>query len=143
MRFGIEIREPFLDAQLAAHALGLGAGALLKNVQGTLRGKEPLRALYDLYPAELPTMIRDRRKIGFDEGAGLKDDGSWRDLFESAIPDADLADGQREFAEYEITGKEELFCLRALAKSMDVSRVPHLKNRLRVLMPAARKEAAA
>ncbi len=143
MRFAVEIREPFLDGQLAAHAMGLTGGQMLRTVNGALRGKEPLRALYDLYPGELPVMIRDRRKIGFDEGAGLKDDGGWRDLFEAAISDAELADGKRQFADYEIAGKEELFCLRALSKTMDISRVPHLKARLRVWMPAAQKEAAA
>jgi asparagine synthase (glutamine-hydrolysing) len=143
MRFGIEIREPFLDGKLAGYAASLGAGALLKSVNGALRGKEPLRALYDLYPGELPVMIRDRRKIGFDEGAGLKDDGGWRELFEQAISDAELAEGKRQFADYEIAGKEELFCLRALSRTMDIARVPHLKSRLRVLMPAASREAAA
>jgi asparagine synthase (glutamine-hydrolysing) len=135
MRFELEVREPFLDSALAAYAGSLGVDALLKNVNGALRGKEPLRELYDLYPGELPSMIRDRRKIGFDEGAGLKDDGGWSDMFEAAVSDADLAQGKREFAGYEIASKEELFCLRALAKSMDISRVPHLKSRLRLLMP--------
>ena len=139
----MEIREPFLDGQLAAHAMGLNGGQMLRTVNGALRGKEPLRALYDLYPGELPVMIRDRRKIGFDEGAGLKDDGGWQGLFEAAISDTELADGKRQFAGYEIAGKEELFCLRALSKTMDISRVPHLKSRLRMLMPAAQKEAAA
>jgi len=142
MRFELEVREPFLDSALAAYAGSLGVGALLKNVNSALRGKEPLRELYDLYPGELPSMIRDRRKIGFDEGAGLKDDGGWRDMFEAAVSDADLAQGLREFAEYEIASKEELFCLRALAKSMDVSRVPHLKSRLRLLMPQMAEAAA-
>ena len=49
---------------------------------------------------------------------------------------------QREFAEYEIAGKEELFCLRALAKVMDISRVPHLKSRLRLVMPQMAEAAA-
>ena len=93
MRFELEVREPFLDARLAAYAGSLGADALVKNVNGTLRGKEPLRQLYDLYPGELPVMIRDRRKIGFDEGAGLKDDGGWREMFEAAVSDAELAQG--------------------------------------------------
>ena len=142
MRFAVEVREPFLDAGLAAYADSLGVNALLKNVNGALRGKEPLRELYDLYPGELPTMIRDRRKIGFDEGAGLKDDGGWRDMFEAAVSDTELAQGLREFSEYEITSKEELFCLRALANSMDISRVPHLKSRLRLLMPQMAEAAA-
>jgi asparagine synthase (glutamine-hydrolysing) len=143
MRFEVEIREPFLDGALAGYAGSLGVGALLKNVGGTLRGKEPLREIYDLYPGELPSMIRDRRKIGFDEGAGLKDDGGWQDMFEAAMSDAELAEGQRQFAEYEIAGKEELFCLRALAKAMDISRVPHLKSRLRLVMPQIAQTAAA
>jgi asparagine synthase (glutamine-hydrolysing) len=135
MRFELEVREPFLDSALAAYADSMNADELLRNVGGALRGKEPLREIYDLYLGELPVMIRDRRKIGFDEGAGLKDDGGWQSMFEAAVGDAELAEGCREFAEYEIGGKEELFCLRALAKSMDVSRVPHLKSRLRLLMP--------
>jgi asparagine synthase (glutamine-hydrolysing) len=142
MRFEVEVREPFLDSALAAYVNSLGVNALLKNVNGALRGKEPLRELYDLYPGELPSMIRDRRKIGFDEGAGLKDDGGWRDMFEAAVSDAELAQGLREFAEYEIASKEELFCLRALAKTMDISRVPHLKSRLRLLMPQMAEAAA-
>ncbi len=142
MRFEVEVREPFLDSGVAAYAASLGAAALLKSVGGSLRGKEALRQLYDLYPGELPVMIRDRRKIGFDEGAGLKDDGGWRDMFETAISDAELASGLREFAAYEITGKEELFYLRALARTMDISRVPHLKSRLRLLMPQMAEAAA-
>ena len=142
MRFEVEVREPFLDGGLASYAAALSAEDLLKSVNGALRGKEPLRALYDLYPGELPVMIRDRRKIGFDEGAGLKDDGGWRDLFEAAISDAELADGKRQFAGYEVAGKEELFYLRSLSKALDISRVPHLKSRLRVLMPQMREVAA-
>lgn len=143
MRFEVEIREPFLDGKLAAHAMGLRGHQLLKSVKGALRGKEPLRALYDLYPGQLPAMIRDRRKIGFDEGAGLKDDGGWREMFEGAISDAELAEGKRQFADYEIAGKEDFFFLRALSRIMDISRVPHLKNRLRILMPAVEKQAVA
>ena len=138
MAFEVEVREPFLDLDLCAHAAGLNGAQLLRATDG--RGKEPLRALYDLYPGELPTMIRDRRKIGFDEGAGLKDD--WRELFEQTVSDVELADGKREFAEFEIGGKEDLFCLRALADTMDISRVPHLKSRLRLLMPQMREAAA-
>ena len=135
MRFEVEIREPFLDSDLAAYAGSLDAGALLKSVGGTLRGKEALRQIYDLYPSELPSMIRDRRKIGFDEGAGLKNDEGWQDMFETALSNSELAEGVREFAQYEISSKEELFCLRALANAMDISRVPHLKSRLRLVVP--------
>jgi asparagine synthase (glutamine-hydrolysing) len=136
MRFEVEIREPLLDGALAHHALRLPAGALLRSMPGGLRGKEPLRALYDLYPADLPVMIRDRQKLAFDEGAGLEA-GQWAGLFEQAVSETDLKDGAKEFAAFGIQTREELFYLRALAGAMDVHRVPHLKSRLQIVMPAA------
>ena len=135
--FELEIREPLLDATLANYAMRLEPSSLLKMVDGRLRGKQPLRDIYDLYPAELPILIRDRQKIAFDAGSGVDADGAaWRDLFEQAVSAADLKDGQKEFAEFEIATCEELFNLRALAKVMDVRRVPHLKSRLRIYVPA-------
>lgn len=136
MRFELEIREPFLDPALAEYALGLDAAALLKTVDGYPQGKQPLRALYDLYPGELPTAIRDRRKIHFDEGAGIASEGdAWAGLFDAAVSDRELQDGMREYAAFEIATKEELFCLRALARQMDIHRVSHLKSRTRLYVP--------
>ena len=70
MRFRTgNLRELFLDLALVEYACGLDTTLRFrKTVDGLLRGKQPLRALYDLYPGELPTAIRDRRKIQFDEG---------------------------------------------------------------------------
>jgi asparagine synthase (glutamine-hydrolysing) len=136
MRFELEIREPFLDLALVEYACGLDTSALLKSVDGFPRGKQPLRALYDLYPDALPVAIRDRRKIQFDEGAGIASEGAdWPALFEEAVTDQEFQDGKREFAAFEITRKEELFYLRALARSMDISRVAHLKSRTRLYVP--------
>jgi len=61
----------------------------------------------------------------------------WLDLFEMALSDADLRDGQHEFADFEIASKEELFYMRILAAKMDVKRIPHLRGRLRLEMPRA------
>jgi len=136
MRFELEIREPFLDLALVDYACGLDAGALLKTVDGLPRGKQPLRAIYDLYPDALPATIRDRRKIQFDEGAGIaSEDAGWAALFEEAVSDAELQDGKKQFAGFDIASKEELFYLRALSRSMDVSRVSHLKSRTRLYVP--------
>jgi asparagine synthase (glutamine-hydrolysing) len=136
MRFELEIREPFLDLALVEYAYGLDTTALLKTVDGLPRGKQPLRALYDLYPGELPTAIRDRRKIQFDEGAGIDSEGAaWPALFEEAVSDKEFQDGKREFAAFEIASKEELFYLRALARSIDVGRVSHLRSRTRLYVP--------
>ena len=136
MRFELEIREPFLDLAVVEHALSLDAGALLKTVDGLPSGKQPLRALYDLYPDALPVLIRDRRKIHFDEGAGIaSESAAWSTLFEEAISDRDFQDGKKEFAAFEIASKEELFYLRALARHMNVNRVPHLKSRTRLYVP--------
>ena len=136
MRFELEIREPFLDLRLVEYACGLDAGALLKTVDGLPRGKQPLRALYDLYPDALPAMIRDRRKIQFDEGAGIASEtDGWSALFEDAVSDAEFQDGKKQFAGFDVATKEELFYLRALSRSMDVSRVSHLKSRTRLYVP--------
>ena len=138
MRFQLEIREPFLDQSVVGYASKLDESALLKQAGVAPVGKAPLRALYDLYPSELPTIIRDRQKMLFHEGAGADAEGSgWLDLFEAALSDAELRDGQREFSDFKIANKEELFFLRILAARMDVQRVPHLRGRLRLDMPLA------
>jgi asparagine synthase (glutamine-hydrolysing) len=131
MRFELEMREPFLDQSVVAYARGLDRSSLIGMQNGALSGKAPLRAIYDLYPDRLPGFIRNRKKLLFDEGAGGAP--PWADLFETTMSDADLADGQREFAGFGIETKEELFLLRALASSMAVERVPHLRRRLHLL----------
>jgi asparagine synthase (glutamine-hydrolysing) len=138
MRFELEIREPFLDMAVVQYAHGLDDRVLVNvNANGPV-GKAPLRALYDLYPSELPALIRDRQKLLFHEGAGGEVEASgWLDLFEAAISDAEFVDGQRQFADYAICTKEELFYMRALADGMDISRVPHLRGRLRLEIPRA------
>jgi asparagine synthase (glutamine-hydrolysing) len=136
MRFELEIREPFLDLALVDYACGLDASALLKTIDGLPRGKQPLRAIYDLYPDALPALIRDRRKIQFDEGAGIaSEETGWAALFEDAVSDAELEDGKKAFAAFEIASKEELFYLRALSRGMDITRVSHLKSRTRLYVP--------
>ena len=138
MQFQLEIREPFLDQAVVGYASELDESALLKRSGEVQVGKAPLRELYDLYPAELPTCIRDRQKMLFHEGAGGEFEGSgWLDLFEAALSDADLHDGQREFSDFSVATKEELFYLRILAAKMDVKRIPHLRGRLRLDMPRA------
>jgi asparagine synthase (glutamine-hydrolysing) len=135
MRFALEIREPFLDTDLAEYAAGLDASALLATVNGLPQGKQPLRALYDLYP-ELPIAIRDRKKVQFDEGAGIASESAgWTSLFEDAVSDAEFADGKKQFAGFDLASKEEFFYLRALARTMDVYRVTHLKTRTRLYVP--------
>ncbi len=136
MRFELEIREPFLDSAIVDYAAGLDASALIKTVNGLPQGKQPLRALYDLYPTELPTLIRDRKKVHFDEGAGIGSETSgWTSLFEEAVSDADFANGKKQFAAFDLSSKEEFFYLRALARTMDVNRVAHLKSRTRLYVP--------
>jgi asparagine synthase (glutamine-hydrolysing) len=138
MQFCLETREPFLDQGVVDYALNLDSHALVRRSGTSLTGKMPLRELYDLYPDELPSSVRDRRKIPFDEGAGLyanSRESSWMAYFRSVISDSDFEDGKREFASYDIRTIDELFYLRRLAKTMDVSRVPHLRGRARVSFP--------
>ncbi len=138
MRFQLEIREPYLDQTVVGYASELDGSALVKQTGTGPVGKMPLRAVYDLYPGELPMTIRDRQKMLFHEGAGADVEGSgWRDLFEAVISDADFRDGRREYSEFAIASKEELFFMRTLAANMDVKRVPHLRGRLRLDVPRA------
>jgi asparagine synthase (glutamine-hydrolysing) len=134
MRHQVETRVPFLDPAVASYALRLDAGALVRNGVG----KAPLRALYDLYPAELPRLIRDRSKVLFSEGSGLdvgRKGSAWDERIAAAISDADFRDGQKEFAAFALRSKEELYYLRALAATMDISRVPHLTGRVALSLP--------
>jgi asparagine synthase (glutamine-hydrolysing) len=138
MQFQLEIREPFLDRSVVRHAIELESSALVQQTDNGPVGKAPLRALYDIYPSELPAFIRDRQKMLFNEGAdGDVEESGWLDLFETALSDRDLHDGRREFANFAIATKEELFYLRILAAKMDLNRIPHLRGRLRLEMRRA------
>ena len=131
MRFQLEVREPFLDRTIVEYARGLDRSALVNYAAGVPIGKAPLRELYDVYPSLLPTFIRDRKKLLFHDG--VRGEGHarwWENIFEEAVTDADFRDGRREYEDYNLATKEELFLLRALASSMDVARVPHLRARL-------------
>ncbi len=139
MRFQLEIREPFLDQTVVSYAAALDRSALVKRSGSAAPvGKAPLRALYDLYPSQLPICIRDREKMLFNEGAdGGVERSGWLDLFEEAVSDSDFHDGRRQFAAFGIASKEELFYIRNLAAGMDVNRIPHLRGRLRLDVPRA------
>jgi asparagine synthase (glutamine-hydrolysing) len=140
MRYQIETREPFLDPSIANYALSLDSTALVREVNGLPRGKAALREVFDLYPDELPTTVRDRTKVPFSAGAGLaaSEDSVWAARFDDAISDGDFADGQSEFEAFNIRSKEELFYLRKLAQTMDVFRVPHLRGRAWISFPMER-----
>jgi asparagine synthase (glutamine-hydrolysing) len=132
MRHQVETREPFLDPSVVKYAMGLDASALVQQKDGLPRGKMPLRDIYNLYPDQLPRAIRDRGKVPFGEGAGLDvtpEGSAWKRRFNDLISDAELLDGRVEYAEFNIQSKEELFYIRSLAQMMDISRVPHLRDR--------------
>lgn len=146
MFHGLETRVPFLDPLLANYARRLDANDLVRDYDGRMVGKAALRDLFDLYPKDLPRMIRDRAKILFSEGAGLKakaDEFAWDDRFEDAISDIEFIDGLKRFAGFNVRSKEELYYLQLLSQSMDVFRVPQLKSRagLSVQPPDAVKTA--
>ena len=138
MRHALEMREPFLDPAVVDYALGVDAGDLVRMIDGTPVGKQPLRDLYNLYPASLPTCIRDRGKLPFDGGAGLDvspQNSAWKRRFNELISDRELAEGQREFADFRVQSKEELYYLRKLSGVMDIGRVPHLRDRAWISFP--------
>jgi asparagine synthase (glutamine-hydrolysing) len=136
MQHQVEIREPFLDLGLADRALALTGKELLAHRMGALQGKQPLRGLYDLYPQTLPSSIRDRQKLGFGEDLLGFGSQQVRALFDSEISDAEFEDGKREFSDFALSTKEEYFYLSTLSCKMDVSRVPHLKQRALLSVPA-------
>jgi asparagine synthase (glutamine-hydrolysing) len=138
MRHQVEMREPFLDPSVVKYALNVDAAALVREVDGQPRGKAALRDLYDLYPDKLPAAIRDRTKVPFGEGAGLDvtpQDSGWKARFNEAISDVELRDGQQQFESFNLQSKEELFYIRKLAQVMDISRVPHLRDRAWISFP--------
>jgi len=132
MRYRLETRVPFLDPAVANYAMQLDADDLVRRVNGRLIGKAALRDLYDLYPRDLPRLIRDRSKILFSEGSGLEastPDSRWNRRFEEVISDRAFEDGRKEFAAFGLQTKEELYYLRLLSQAFDVNRVPHLRGR--------------
>ena len=138
MRFQVEAREPFLDTAVVALALRSPGSALLTRGKGGVRGKAPLRALFDRHPEALPAAIRDRRKTPFNEGSGFDVDAKtspWTRHADRMITQADLEDGMREFAPYAITTKEELLYIRKLSARMNIARVPHLSARMYLAVP--------
>jgi len=141
MRHQVETREPFLDPSVANYALNLDGAALVREVGGKAVGKHILREIYNLYPDELPATIRDRTKVPFGEGAGLDatpEDSSWKMRFDEAISDRELLEGRIEFDQFNIQSKEELFYVRKLAQSMNINRVPHLRDRAWISFPVGR-----
>ena len=141
MRHQVETREPYLDPAVVNYALGLPASALVREMNDVPTGKMPLRDLYDLYPEQLPTSIRNRGKVPFGEGAGLDvspRDSTWKRRFDAEISDRDFRDGQKQFAAFNVQSKEELFYLNKLAQMIDVTRVPHLRDRAWISFPVAR-----
>lgn len=138
MRYQVEAREPFLDPSVVNFALNVDPAALVATVRGQVFGKYILRQIYDLYPGELPALIRDRTKVPFGEGAGLDatpEGSSWKARFNEMISERELADGRKEFASFGVQTREELFYIRKLAASMDIGRVPHLRGRASVSFP--------
>jgi asparagine synthase (glutamine-hydrolysing) len=132
MRFQIEAREPFLDPSIIRYALDCDPTELVKRVDGEPRGKMPLRYLYDLYPTQLPTAIRDRRKTPFGEGAGFEisqTESPWRRYADETISEVDFLLGKLRFADFSIKTKEELLYLTILSEKIDVARAPHLRGR--------------
>jgi asparagine synthase (glutamine-hydrolysing) len=138
MRYQVETREPFLDPAVVNYALNLDASALVRELNGLPTGKMPLRDLYNLYPNQLPALIRDRTKVPFGEGAGLNvgpHDSAWKQSFNDAISDDDLHDGKKLFEGFKVQSKEELYYLRRLSETIDVTRVPHLRDRAWISVP--------
>lgn len=142
MRFGLEVREPFLDPAVIAYAMGLDPSALVSEATGSAVGKQPLRRLFDLHPERLPREIAERVKLPMHRGSGFdvsQADAPWVRHAEAALSDRDLADGQREFAAYDLRSKEELLYLRTLAQTLDIARVPHLAARERLNFPTLKR----
>jgi asparagine synthase (glutamine-hydrolysing) len=138
MHHQLEAREPFLDPSIVNFALNADPSALVANIGGAIVGKKILRDIYSLYPDELPALIRDRTKVPFGEGAGLDatpESSSWKSRFHDAISEQDLQDGRKQFAAFGVQTREELFYIRKLAQSMDISRVPHLRSRASISFP--------
>jgi asparagine synthase (glutamine-hydrolysing) len=138
MRYQIEMREPFLDPAIANYALNLGAGALVRDVNGKATGKAALRDVYNLYPDTLPASIRDRSKVPFGATAireEASEDLSWKARFEETLSDRDLFEGKMEFEGFAIESKEELYYLRKLSRVMNLARVPHLRGRAWISFP--------
>ena len=96
MRFQVEVREPFLDLAVMRYALRLPASDLLRRTAGEIRGKAPLRSIWDLYRDHLPAAIRDRKKTPMHIGSGLdksQKQSPWIEFAEQTVSDQEFGDG--------------------------------------------------
>ncbi len=142
MRFQVEVREPFLDLAVMRYALRLPASDLLRRTAGEIRGKAPLRSIWDLYRDHLPAAIRDRKKTPMHIGSGLdksQKQSPWIEFAEQTVSDQDFGDGKLRFSQFDLRSKEEFVYLDRLAATLDVSRVPHLTARQRLKLPPMKR----
>jgi asparagine synthase (glutamine-hydrolysing) len=125
-----------------AYALGLDPTALVSEASGQPVGKQPLRRLFNLHPERLPREIAERTKLPMHRGSGFdvsQAEAPWVRHAEATISDREFADGQRQFAAYDLRRKEELLYLRALSETLDLARVPHLAARERLNFPTLKR----
>ena len=142
MRFGVEVREPFLDPAVIAYALNLDPAALVRETSAGPMGKQPLRRLFDLHSGQLPREIAARAKLPMHRGSGFdvsQADAPWVRHAEEVVSDREFSDGQREYAAFDLRTKEEWLYLRRLAETLDVRRVPHLTDRARLSFPTLKR----
>ena len=113
----------------------------MRDVDGLPTGKMPLRDLYDLYPDELPTSIRDRTKVPFGEGAGLDVTPAGLGL-EAPLRCGDLrrrfrATARRNSPPSTCSPRKSSITCASSPRVIDVTRVPHLRDRAWISFPVA------
>ena len=119
MRYGVEIREPFLDRDLVEYALRIPPSMkTTKLSSGKYTTKFILReAFKDL----LPEYIYSRDKQTMMDGAGIgevdKNKGLLYHNAESCISDSEFIHYQLEYPEYSLNTKEDVLNFKIFKKS--------------------------
>lgn len=108
MKYGVEIRLPFLDKEVVNLACNMDTGLKIRKKDGSVVTKYILRKMAGEF---LPQYICGRRKLVFDQGAGIKiDSDEYRKIFRKMITKKfHLPARTRE--KYSIKNEWEAFCL--------------------------------
>ncbi|MEA5006474.1 MAG: asparagine synthase-related protein [Rikenellaceae bacterium] len=110
MRYGVEIREPFLDRELVEYALNIPPSMKISRLlDGRFTTKFILR---EAFKELLPDYIYSRDKQTMMDGAGIgevdKNKGLLYRNAETKISDSELVHFQIDYPEYHLNTKEEV-----------------------------------
>ncbi len=138
MRYQVETREPFLDLSVVNYALN----STRRRWCATSTACRPARCRCAIFttsiPDQLPSIIRDRTKVPFGEGAGLdvSEGGSdWKRRFDAAISTPICATPTASLPASKCSRRKSFSICASCPRRSTFPGVPHLRDRAWISVP--------